>query len=81
MASELSPILGTARKILATNKGPMHVSEITAEAMRTSQNQQLTQDEFQKKLIGALAANVRTASPSFAKVCSGLISSDTSIGG
>lgn len=68
MAAELSSILDVARKILAAKKGPMHVSEISEEAMRTNQNMQLTQDEFQKKLMSALAANVKTGSPSFAKV-------------
>lgn len=68
MASELSPILATARDILAAAKGAMHVSDITAEAMRTNRNMQLSQDEFQKKLMGALAANVKTTSASFAKV-------------
>ena len=68
MASELSAILTVARDILAAAKGPMHVSDITAEAMRTNRNLQLPQDEFQKKLMGALAAHVKTASPSFSKV-------------
>ena len=68
MASELSAILTVARDILAAAKGPMHVSDITAEAMRTNRNLQLPQDEFQKKLMGALAAHVKTASPSFGKV-------------
>jgi hypothetical protein len=68
MASELSAILAAARDILTLAKGAMHVTDITAEAMRTNRNLQLTQDEFQKKLTGALAANVKTASPSFAKV-------------
>ncbi len=70
MASELSAILAAARDILAANKAPMHVSDIAAEAMRTNRNQQLSLEDFQKKLMGALAANVKTASPAFAKVAS-----------
>ena len=70
MASELSAILATARDILAANKAPMHVSDIAEEAMRTCRNQQLSLEDFQKKLMSALAANVKTASPSFAKVAS-----------
>lgn len=68
MAPELSPILAAAWDIIAAAKGAMHVSDIAAEAMRTNRNLQLSQEEFQKKLMGALAANVKTASPSFAKV-------------
>ena len=68
MAPELSPTLAAAWDILAAAKGAMHVSDIAAEAMRTNRNLQLSEEEFQKKLMGALAANVKTASPSFAKV-------------
>lgn len=68
MATERSSILDVAREILAEKKGPMHVSEISEEAMRTNRNMQLAQDEFQKKLMSALAANVKTSSPIFAKV-------------
>ncbi len=72
MASELSPVLAVARDILFAAKGPtMHVSDIAAEAVRTNRNMQLSLDELQRKLTSALASNVKTASPVFAKVPNG----------
>ncbi|MCA0184834.1 MAG: hypothetical protein LCH90_02390 [Proteobacteria bacterium] len=68
MAGDLSPILEIAREILSTCKAPMHVGEISEEAVRSNRSLQLSKDDFQKKLSGALAANLKTSSPSFAKV-------------
>lgn len=67
MPNELSPILEAARQILS-GKQPMHVNDIAAEAMNTNRNMQLSQEEFARKLMVALAANVKTGSPTFAKV-------------
>lgn len=66
--AELSPILSAARDILAAAKKPLHVDEIAAEAVRTNRNLQLSPEEFSAKVAAALAANLRTKSPSFGKL-------------
>lgn len=66
--AELSPILAVARDILIASKKPLHVDEIAAEAVRTNRNLQLPAEEFSTKVAAALAANVRTKSPSFGKI-------------
>lgn len=68
MAGDLSPILEVARRILTESKQPMHVNDIASEAVRTASNLQLGADEFSKKVAAALAANVKTKQPVFAKV-------------
>ena len=67
MSNELSPILDTARQIL-TGKPPMHVNDIAAEAVRTNRNQQLSAEDFAKRLAAAMSANLRTKTPTFGKV-------------
>lgn len=64
----MTPILIIARDILASAKQPMHVNDIAAEAVRTHRNQQLSQEDFAKKIGAALAANIKTRTPAFAKV-------------
>lgn len=66
--SELSPILQVAKDILSEARKPLHVNEIAAEAVRTNRNMQLPADEFSKRVASALAANLRTKSPSFGKI-------------
>lgn len=66
--AELSPILSAAKDILAAAKKPMHVDEIATEAVRTNRNLRLPMEDFAAKVAAALAANLRTKSPSFAKV-------------
>jgi len=68
MGSELSPLLEAARQILAEAKKPLHVDEIAVEAVRTNRNLQMPAEEFSSKVAAALAANLRTKSPSFGKV-------------
>lgn len=68
MSTELSPLLEAARQILAEAKQPMHVNDIAAEAVRTHRNQQMSAEEFAKRVASALAANLKTRAPVFAKV-------------
>lgn len=68
MSSDLSPILEVARRILSETRQPMHVNDIAAEALRTASNMQLSAEEFAKKLSGALAGNLKTKQPTFAKI-------------
>lgn len=71
MTTRLIPILEIAREILKPSglKG-MHVDEIAAEAAKRNKNLSLTQEEFSKKLQGALAANLnlKTQKLSFARI-------------
>lgn len=66
--ADLSPILSVAHEILSAAKKPLHVDEIAAEAVRTNRNLQLPEEDFSAKVAAALAANLRTKSPSFGKV-------------
>jgi hypothetical protein len=66
--ADLSPILTVAYDILNDTKKPMHVDEIAIEAARTNRNLQLSEEEFARKVSSALSANVKSKSPSFAKV-------------
>lgn len=68
MSAALSPVVEAARQILADAKKPMHVNDIAAEAVRTNRNQQLSEEDFAKRLSSALAANLKTKTPVFAKV-------------
>lgn len=69
--AELSPILTTAKEILqgAGLRG-MHVSDIAKAACAQNKNMGLPEEAFCKKLLSALAANLKLKSskPSFAKV-------------
>lgn len=66
--ADLSPILAAAHDILSQAKKPLHVDEIADEAMKTNRNLQLSAEDFARKVASAIAANIRTKSPSFAKV-------------
>lgn len=68
MSTTLSSVVEAARQILAEAKVPMHVNDIAAEAVRTNRNQQLSAEDFAKRLASALAANLKTKAPIFAKV-------------
>lgn len=71
MATQLTPILEVVREILkgAGLKG-MHVDDIAAAAVSQNKNMGLADDEFSRRIQGALAANLKlkTQKPSFAKV-------------
>ena len=71
MATQLTPILEVVREILkdAGLKG-MHVDDIAAAAFTRNKNMGLAQDEFSRRIQGALASNLKLKSqkPSFAKV-------------
>lgn len=68
MGAELSPLLEAARQILIEAKQPMHVNDIAAEAVRTHRNEQMSADEFARRVSSALAANLKTKTPAFGKV-------------
>ncbi|MDR3157410.1 MAG: hypothetical protein LBU11_00025 [Zoogloeaceae bacterium] len=64
----LSPILQIAREILSETKKEMHINDIAEKAIQMNNNAGLSHDDFAKKLSAALSANVKTKTPSFAKV-------------
>ena len=64
---ELSPVLQSAKDILAQGKKEMHVNDIAASAVASNKNLGLSVDAFATKLSSALAANLKTQKPIFAK--------------
>lgn len=71
MSTSLSPILTVAKEILQTagRKG-MHASEIAQAAIVQNKNMDMATEDFQKKVLAALAANLKlkTTKPSFSQV-------------
>ena len=68
--NQLSPILTTARDILKENSNkPMHINDIAEAAVKSARNQQMSAEEFAKRLCGALAAHLKlkTQTPIFSK--------------
>lgn len=63
----LSPLLELAKQILLENRKALHVNDIAALAVQSNRNMQLPAEELASKLSSALAANVKTQSPIFAK--------------
>lgn len=64
---ELSPILQAAKDILAESRKEMHVNDIAKAAVSKNKNLGMPEDEFARKLTAALAANLKTKKPLFAK--------------
>lgn len=64
---ELSPVLQSAKDILAQGKKEMHVNDIAASAVASHKNLGLSVEAFATKLSSALAANLKTQKPIFAK--------------
>lgn len=66
--AELSPILSVVSDILKETRGPLHINDIAAEAFRTHRAGGVSQEDFVKRVSSALSSNLKTKSPSFAKV-------------
>lgn len=67
-APQLSVILQVAKEILTDNRNKaMHVNEIAKIAVQTNRNMAMTEEDFATKVAAALAANVKTKSPTFIK--------------
>jgi len=64
---ELSPVLQSAKEILAQGKKEMHVNDIAASAVASNKNLGLSAEAFATRLSSALAANLKTKKPTFAK--------------
>nr|DAV89562.1 MAG TPA: putative endonuclease [Caudoviricetes sp.] len=67
-APQLSVILQVAKEILTDNRNKaMHVNEIAKIAVQTNRNMAMSEEDFANKVSAALAANVKTKSPTFIK--------------
>ncbi len=66
--AKLTPILETARQILTEARKPLHVNQIAEIAVASNRNMQLSTDTLADRLAAALAANLNTKMPRFAKV-------------
>lgn len=67
-AQQLSAILQVAKEILTDNRNKsMHVNEIAKVAVQTNRNMAMSEENFATKVAAALAANIKTKSPTFIK--------------
>ena len=64
----LTPMLEIARQVLTEARKPLHVNEIAAAAVKSNRNMQLDAESLAERLSAVLSANVKSKSPTFAKI-------------